>query len=472
MDGEYVEEIRTDGGDVQPGQQLRLEITGLISDGRGLARHNGRAVFVADALPGQRVTATVTTVKPRLAEARLDSLTEHAPNARPALCPHSGDCGGCTWQAMPYAEQLGWKERFVVDALQRIGRVAEPPVLPVLPAPREWNYRNKMEFAFAGSGAGSGKDLSLGLRRRGSHGIVDVSACLLQSELTMRVLACVRRSARETGVAAWNRKDGGLWRFLVIREPEAGGCLVELIVGPHPEAVRHGQALAEAVFAACPAVTGFVLSERRSAADVAYGEKIVLRQGVTELTERVGGVELQLGAGAFFQVNTAATELLYAEAARMAGAGPVRNVWDVYCGVGSIGLYLARHLPVETLTGMEQSAQAVRLARINAQNTHVPATYHKGEAARIMMSMGGDPAAVPDLAVVDPPRAGLEAEVASLLCRLRPERILYVSCDPATLARDAARLAPYRLMTVRPVDLFPQTPHVESVALFALNTAQ
>jgi 23S rRNA (uracil1939-C5)-methyltransferase len=468
------------------GQKIQLDIHAPVSDGRGLARHEGLAVFVADALPGQRVEATVLAVRARLAEARLDLVVAEAPDARPAACPHSdphgGACGGCAWQAMPYARQLAWKERFVLDALQRIGRVPEPPVLPMLPSPSEWGYRNKMEFAFAGQGA----DLSLGLRRRAAHGIVDVTGCLLQTERTMRVVEAVRRAARRGNLAAWSRESGGWWRFLVIREPAAGGCLVELIVAPHPDSVRHGLAVAETVFTDCGAdgggVGGFVLSERAASSDVAYGERTLLclrpdlerDPGAAELEEDLGGLRVKLGIGAFFQVNTPAAARLHAEAVRMAAqtAGdPVRTLWDLYCGVGSLGLYLARGLNIPVLRGVEQSGRAVRLARRNAAAPGLPAVsagYEEGDVLRRIGKLAAR--GTPDMAAVDPPRAGLGPGVAAALCRLRPGRLLYVSCDPATLARDAALLtrdsAPYRLAAVRPVDFFPQTPHVECVALF------
>jgi tRNA/tmRNA/rRNA uracil-C5-methylase (TrmA/RlmC/RlmD family) len=279
---------------------------------------------------------------------------------------------------MRYPQQLVWKQRFVGDALQRIGRVADPPVLPIVPSPLEWGYRNKMEFAFAGQG----ERLSLGLHHRATHDIVDVTGCLLQTGRTMRVVEAVRRQARRSGLAAWSRKNGGWWRFLVIREPAAGG--------------------------------------------------------------------------------------LYAAILRLAGMAPVRELWDLYCGVGAIGLYLARNLadPPAVLHGIEQSDQAVKLARINAAAIQPQAVYARGDVDRLLGKLAGIRGKAPDLAVVDPPRAGLGSGVTAALCRLRPGRILYVSCDPATLARDAARLTPYRLEAVQPVDLFPQTPHVESVSLF------
>ncbi len=438
-----------------PGRTLPLPVEGLISDGRGLARHEGRAVFVAGALPGQTVLARITAVKRRLAEAESLELLQQAPDARPAACPHAEACGGCPWQSLPYPAQLAWKQRFVTDALQRIGKIADPPVAPILASPEEWGYRNKMEFAIGLSASSDG--LEIGLRPRGSRDIVPVSACRLQSPLTMRLVAAARAAIRET--------DNDMWRYLVIREPRAGGCLVEAVAAPLPEARLCGERLATALHQACPEMSGFVLSERAGSTDVAYGERVVWRTGVTELVESLGKVRFNLGAGAFFQINTPAATLLYDAVVRLAVQGAVSTVWDVYCGVGSIGLYLALHAPVRRLVGIERSAAAVRLAKRNARALapELECAFHAGNAARL--PGGSSFRETPDLVIVDPPRAGLDAGLVSALIRLHPERILYVSCDPATLARDVERLRGYSLRSACPVDLFPQTPHVECVCL-------
>jgi 23S rRNA (uracil1939-C5)-methyltransferase len=359
---------------------------------------------------------------------------------------------------MPYARQLEWKARFVHDALSRIGRIAGLRVPPVLPSPLEWRYRNKMEFAF---GPDDRRNPAVGLRRRASRDIVSVTACLLQKERTMRILAHIRETASGRGT-------GAPWRYLVIREPAAGGCLVELISAPHPAAVREGRRIGSGLLAACPDVDGVVVSERAAATDMAYGERALCALGRRALEETIGPVRVRLGAGTFFQVNTPAAALLYAEIRRLAGRP--RRIWDVYCGVGSIGLYLAamRESGDEPphLTGVDISMRSVELARHNARSLGIAARFHQAAAGRILPSLSPGRSAPPDLVLLDPPRAGLSAEVIRTLLRLRPRRVIYVSCEPATLARDAANLAPYALTEIRPVDMFPQTPHVECAALF------
>ena len=326
-------------------------------------------------------------------------------------------------------------------------------MLPILASPGAWGYRNKMEFAFGLSEAGK----AVGLRERGSRRIVEVTGCLLQTPLTMRVLAAVRELAN----GPFREVDG---RFLVIREPQAGGCFVELIAGPGCDAGT-GERFAAALRAAVPDVSGFALSQRSASSDVAYGEKTLYADG--RLAERIGAVMLRLGHNAFFQVNTPAAELLYAEAARFAALDDLKRpvLWDVYGGVGSIGLYMAAGRDIRVV-GIEEMPGAVRCARENVR-AHGLKNYkvEQGDAKSVigrLLRLGPKP----DVVVVDPPRAGIDAKVAQQLAEAAPARLVYVSCNPATLARDVARLAPaFRLKAVRPVDLFPQTPHVETVAL-------
>ncbi len=436
------------------GQLLEFGVDALVSDGRGLGRHEGVVVLVEDALPGQRVRARVVSVRKSLAEAELEAVLTRSPDEQEPPCPHAGKCGGCSWQSLAYERQLAWKERIVRDALERVGKVQEPPVLPILGSPQAWGYRNKMEFAFGTSEDGG---RTLGLRERGSRNIVEVTGCLLQTPLTLRVLAAVRELANGPFRAL-------PLRFLVVREPGAGGCFVEVIAGPGCDAEAGGR-FAATLRAVLPEVTGFVLSERAAPSDVAYGERTLYADG--RLEEQVGPVRLDLGHNAFFQVNTSAATLLYAEAARFAaleGQNPV--LWDVYSGVGSIGLYLAHAVPGLRVVAVEEMPGAVRCARKNAKALGVKDyRVESGDAKSVLgrlLKLGPKP----DVVVVDPPRAGIDARVAQQLVEAAPQRIVYVSCNPATLARDVARLAPaFALKAARPVDLFPQTPHVETVAL-------
>lgn len=467
------------------GDRLELTLQGFAHDGRTVGRlEEGLVVFAQGGLPGRRVVVELDAVKKRLAEGRvvetLSPVPEGLGGERPAPCIHAESCGGCPWQCLPYPVQLRWKGRLVADALTRIGGLSLPddPPRPVLPSPArasdapqdqggEWGYRNKMEFAFAPDPQDDAP--RLGLRRRASREVVEVTGCLLQTPRTMTVLAALRELARNSGLPAWSgeaAREPGALRFAVIREPATAprACLVELITAPgdagtNQAALALGRALLEGPWG----VTGFVHSVRASAADVAYGEKTAASLGETGLTEtlRLGGrdVAFHLGHHAFFQVNTAATELLYNTAALLAdGPESGGGCWDVYSGVGGLALTLAPRFA--RVLGLESVAAAVALARRNAA-AYPQCRFETADAARLGEYFRRHGA--PDLLAADPPRAGLAPRAVQAILRARPARLLLVSCNPATLARDVALLNPvYALAALQPVDLFPQTPHVET----------
>lgn len=473
----------------RPRDLLELTVDGLAAGGRAVCRHEGRVVFVAGGLPGQRIRARLTTLKRRFAEAVLDAVIEPAPRQCAPFCAHFGQCGGCAWQELPYSGQLHWKERFVVDALGRIGGLRDANVLPIVASPAERGFRNKMEFAFSQDRDGQ---LRLGLRRRASRAVVDIAECHLQTPLTAAIVAAVRELARQSGLPGWDdRRRDGFWRFLVVREPELGRtaatrtpsgneptegtprrqCMVQCITGRHPGAARAVSRLAAELRARFPEVTGVVHSQRLDPEQVAYGERVLAVDGEAVLTERLGDNELLLGPDSFFQTNTAAAGLLYDEARRMAAAGPDDTVWDLYSGVGAIALHLARS--AGAVRGFELTPEAVNDARANAtRNNVLNCSFVSGDVRVSLRHERPGKGASPRIVVLDPPRAGLHEEVVAAVAAHSPERLVYVSCDPATLARDVALFAGrgYALQEARPVDLFPHSPHVECVALLTRPT--
>lgn len=463
-----------------PGHELTLHVDSLASDGRGLARSNGLVVFMERALPGQRVRARILALRKRLVEATVEEILTPSPDEQPALCPHAAACGGCLWQTLPYEHQLFWKQRIVEDALGRLGHIANPPVLPILPSPERWGYRNKMAFAF---GTREDGGLALGQRGRRSHTVIDLYECLMQTPITMQLLAVMRQFARDTRLPAYDAaRQSGFWRALVIRRNQAGRYLAECIVAPHPNgrqaAVRLGRQLADTLMNASPAVSGVVLSRRSAPADLAQGEETLLLAGDGTLSENMQrpadvfgstpSLELHFDCHSFFQVNTSAAERLYGEAARLLAPDRTDCLLDLYCGVGGIGLFLA---PLANrVFGVEVTPQAIKLAIANARRAGLAhCRFESGDAAKAFASLGRQQQ-TETAVVVDPPRAGLASQVCEGILRLRPRRLVYISCNPATLARDAQRLAThYVLKSAQPVDLFPQTQHVECASLFTLR---
>ena len=468
---------------LRPGQELTLRVESLASDGRGVARNDGLVIFMERALPGQLVRARILTLRKRLAEACVENVLEPSLDERPASCPHADACGGCPWQTLPYERQLFWKQRIVEDALTRLGHIANPPVLPILPSPEIWAYRNKMAFAF---GTGPQGELTLGQRGRRSHAVVELSNCLMQTPVTMQLLEAMRQFARKTRLPAYDSASrNGFWRAFVVRRNRDEHYLAECLVAPHPDgkqaSVRLGHALADALTTACPELTGFVLSRRTAPADIAQGEETVFQTGDSTLRETLHrpsdvfgpapSLELRFDHRSFFQVNTLAAERLYGEAARQLTAVRAACLLDLYCGVGGIGLFLA---PLaDRVLGVETTPQAVTLAVENARHAgFAHCRFEAGDAATAFASLDLRKQQLETVVVVDPPRAGLSSQVCAGILRLRPRRLAYISCNPATLARDAQRLASqYVLRSARPVDLFPQTQHVECASLFMLRAA-
>ena len=477
---------------------LELDLHGLSPDGRTVGRSSdGMTVFVRGGLPGEHVLVRLTGIKKRMAEAELITILRRSPEERPAPCPHAEECGGCPWQCLPYCGQLAWKKKLVQDALLRIGRLHLPDeiVRPVLSCGEnaEWSYRNKMEFAF---GRGEHGETLLGLRSRASRSVTEVTSCRLQTARTMAVLATVRelcgkynlhaavpehspqkRAPRGIAFSSAVRQNDIL-RFLVIREPRDGGCLVELITLPSPQESSTLKKLGQDLLNAPLGVTGFVHSTRTNPADVAYGEQTLLFMGETELSEtlRLQGrdVTFTLDHNSFFQVNSRAAELLYNAAADLAvqlfpsqeGLSG-RECWDIYCGVGGLALTMAPHF--SRVFGLESVPQAVELASRNAGQSDASTTFRFecGDAAHLERSFRRQ--GIPDLLVTDPPRAGMDGKTVRAILDHRPPRLVLVSCNPATLARDLALLSSsYRIRAVQPVDLFPQTPHVETVVSLEL----
>jgi 23S rRNA (uracil1939-C5)-methyltransferase len=451
----------------KPGDILDLDVTALAYGGRGIARHDDFVVFVRGALPGDRVRAQITKRRPRHAEARAVELLRPSAERVPPRCRHAAECGGCGWQALAYERQLEVKQSQVVEALIRLGGLDDFVLEPILGMEDPWRYRNKMEFSF-------GLDQSrlvLGLHRKGSwREIVEIDDCLLASERMNAARAAVAEASRELGLEAYDRgrDGGGLLRHLVIREGRAGGDLLMNLYVHHrfPEE----QALAEAVAARC-APTSFGVTVNATPADAAVGDGPHMLFGPPSLRERLAGIDLRVPATAFLQTNTAMTDRLYETAAEFAALAPDQRAVDLYCGIGSFSLRLAAD--AAHVTGIELQPEAVEAARANADlNGAAHAAFFAGDVRRLLKQPSAvelDPdGAPPAVVAVDPPRAGLARKALQRAAALGAPRFVYISCNPTTLAGNGAELAElgYRLTRVQPVDMFPHTHHVETVALF------
>lgn len=451
------------------GQELELTVDSLAAGGRGVARHEGVVVFVDRALPGDRVRARIQRVKRRHGEAIAYERLAGGPDRVEAPCPHFGVCGGCRWQDLRYERQLDHKQQQVLDALQRIAGVAEPPLEPIVPAVREYAYRNKLEYAWTTTEDG----VALGFHRAGRwEEIVPLDVCLLTGDRGNAVREAFVAWARAQGLAAFDQRAlTGYLRHLVVREGVRTGellCILVTAAGDVPGVDELEALLAERA----PGVVGVLHAVNEGVAEVASGIPTRPLLGRAWFEEEIGGLRLRVSAGSFLQTNTEMADVLYRDAIEQAGLTGGETVWDLYCGTGSIGLALAG--AARRVIGVEIVEEAIERARENALANGVGNVQFvcadAGKAPRDLVAEG---VPAPDVVVLDPPRAGMTPKAARRVAELGARRIVYVSCNPTTLAGNAPILAEggYELTRVRPFDLFPHTPHVECVARFD-RTAQ
>jgi 23S rRNA (uracil1939-C5)-methyltransferase len=428
---------------------LEVEIDSLAFGGRGVARADGLVVFVAGGLPGDRVRAEVTKSKRKFAEARVVELLTPSPDRVPDRCVHGGEpCPGAPWQGLPYERQLSHKQEQVGDALRRLCGLDGFELEPIEPAVETWRYRNKLEYSF---GTEEGGEAILGFHERGRWDlIVDVEDCMLASERGNAARNEVREWARFESIAPYDRRaKEGVLRNLVVREGRRTGQVQTRLVTspahfPKPPVDLH--TAIEGPSGGTDGPTG-VLGEER-------------------LREELCGLKLEMTHGAFFQTNTEMAERLYGVVAELAGLSGSERVFDLYCGIGTIGLTMAGR--AGEVWGLEIVPEAIADAEANAERNEIANARFRAANARPGMRPLLEEAGKPDVVVIDPPRAGLSQKVVRRVIECEAPRIVYVSCNPTTLAPNAAQLveAGYRLSRVRPVDMFPQTPHIECVALF------
>jgi 23S rRNA (uracil1939-C5)-methyltransferase len=440
------------------GEELDLHVDSLAHGGAGVARLNGYVVFVQGAVPGDRVRAVVGKSKRDYAEARAVELLEPSAERVEARAPHPG----APWQVLPYERQLAEKELQVRDALGRIGRFEAPPVEPIVPAVEQWRYRNKLEYSFGHDESGQ---LVLGFHRPGRwNDIDDVTSDVLASERIDAVRERVKAWCRREGLGAYDRgAQTGLLRNLVVREGRRSGQVqARLVTSQGGVRIEELAAVAE--------VDGFLWTQTAGVAETTRDGKTKKISGSKVIEEELRAPEgdtlrFRISAEAFFQTNTEMAEVLYASAADLAGLTGRERVYDLFCGIGTISLVLAGSAgEVWGIEVIEPAiADAIKNARLNAVDN---VRFFAGDVRTAMRPLIEE-AGKPDVVVVDPPRAGLSQKIVRRILEAEPKRIVYVSCNPTTLAPNARQIvdAGYELRTVRPVDMFPQTAHVECVAL-------
>jgi 23S rRNA (uracil1939-C5)-methyltransferase len=429
------------------GEQLEVEIESLAFGGRGVARADGLVVFVAGALPGDRVRAEITKAKKRFAEARTVELLEPGADRIADRCVHDGEpCPGAPWQGLSYERQLAQKTEQVDEALRRIGGLDGFELEEIEPAIEQWRYRNKLEYSF---GERDGEPI-LGFHARGRWDlIVDVEDCQLASERGNAARNAVREWARLESVPPYDARERiGVLRNLVVREGWRTGQIQTRLI------------TSAARFPKPPVDLHTVIEGDSGGTDGPTGAL-----GEERLREELFDLRLEMSHGAFFQTNTEMAERLYGVAAEFAGLSGSERVFDLYCGIGTIGLTMAKR--AGEVWGLEIVPEAIADAERNAEQNKIENAHFMAGSARTGVRPLIEKAGKPDVVVIDPPRAGLSQKIVRRVIECEAKRIVYVSCNPTTLAPNAAQLveAGYALRRVKPVDMFPQTPHIECVAL-------
>ncbi|MBE6957033.1 MAG: 23S rRNA (uracil(1939)-C(5))-methyltransferase RlmD [Ruminococcaceae bacterium] len=436
-----------------------LDITGYTSDGMGVARLEGLVVFVPRTIRGERWQVQLLKVNKNVAWGRGVELLTPSPARMDSDCPHFGPCGGCQFRHMDYAEELDAKRRQVEDALRRIGG-AEVTVDVIHGAADTCRYRNKVQFPVAG-GVG---EVRLGLFRSRSHQVLDVPDCLLQSEGANRLGRTLKEWMEQKSIAPYDETTGqGLVRHLFVRSNRAGQHLACVVVNGKKLPDEGG--MVAALRSAEPGLAGVVLNVNREDTNVVLGSQYRTLWGEDRLEQTLCGKKFRLSVPSFFQINPNQTEVLYSRAVDFAQLTGTETVLDLYCGIGTISLALADR--AGRVIGAEIVPEAIADAKENAARNGVTnAEFFCGDAGEIAQKLAAD-GVRPDVICVDPPRKGLAPGVTDVLADMDPKRIVYVSCDPATLARDVKRLAQrgYGLVRAEAVDLFPRTHHIESVVL-------
>jgi 23S rRNA (uracil1939-C5)-methyltransferase len=455
---------------VKKGQQIETEISGIAFGGKGLVRINGMAVFVDQTVPGDTALIRINRKKKNYAEARVVELIEASSDRIKPPCVYSGFCGGCKWQFLEYEIQLRYKREHVHESLQHIGQLKDVQVHATIPSPLIFGYRNKMEFSCTDrrwltpdelQQPEIDKGFGIGLHVPGTFfKVFDTKRCLLQPDLGNHILDDVRKFIQSSELPVYGlRSHRGFWRFLMLRHSVAyDQWMVNLITAS--DAHQALQPLANLLMEKYPQVTAVINNITSRKAAVAIGEFELQLAGNPTIADKIGSYEFEISANSFFQTNTPGAAKLYETVKKYAELGGSETVIDLYSGTGTIPILLSE--VAGEVIGLEMIPSAVVDAENNCRHNQIEnCRFVPGDIRETLPTISDRP----DVLIIDPPRAGMHKDVAKQVLAMLPERIVYVSCNPATLARDLVLLKEaYQVKEVQPVDLFPHTYHIESVA--------
>jgi 23S rRNA (uracil1939-C5)-methyltransferase len=460
----------------------QLEVVDVSTEGKAIAKNEGLVVFIEGAVPGDVVDAMVYRKKNSFAEARTEKIVSPSPLRVKPVCEHFGTCGGCKWQNLSYAAQLEFKQKYVYDAMTRIGKLEFSEIQPILGNKDPYFYRNKLEFSFSdkkwltteqmNSGDVFEDRNALGFHIPGMFDkILDINNCYLQAEPSNSIRNAVKQYAQEHGLSFFNiRNKAGLLRTLMIRTSSTGEIMVIVMVFEWQE--KEVFALLDFLKNTFPQITSLQYTHNPKGNDTLQGLDIKTWYGRDHIIEEMEGLRFKISPRSFYQTNSQQAYELYKITRDLAGLRGDEIVYDLYTGTGTIANFVARQ--AKKVIGIEYIEDAIHDARENSKSNGISNTvFYAGDMKDVLNDSFIAQHGRPDVIITDPPRAGMHEDVIQVILNAAPEKIVYVSCNPGTQARDLALMQKaYQIEVIKPVDMFPQTAHVENVVLLKRRAHQ
>jgi 23S rRNA (uracil1939-C5)-methyltransferase len=452
-----------------------VTITDIGAEGKAIARVNDMVVFTTHVIPGDVVDLQVTKKRTKYLEAIVKRVIRESPDRVPSFCEHFEVCGGCKWQFLPYEKQLYYKQKQVSDQLRRIGRIELPEIKPILGSARTTFYRNKLEFGFSNKRwltseeiGTEGDDMNknaLGFHVPGLFDkIININKCWLQEEPSNEIRNFIKNYADENSLEFFDRKiQSGLLRNIIVRTSTTGDVM--LIVCFFSEQKENREKLLSAIAAEFPQITSLMYVINGKGNDTIHDQEVIVYKGNDHILEEMEGLKFKIGPKSFYQTNSEQAYELYKVTREFAGLKGGEVVYDLYTGTGTIANFIARG--VQKVIGVEYVPEAIEDAHVNSELNGISNTsFFAGDMKKILTSEFISKNGKPDVIITDPPRAGMDEDVVKTILEAAPEKVVYVSCNPATQARDLALMdEQYKVTRIQPVDMFPHTHHVENVVL-------
>ena len=455
-----------DSKDIKKNSYFEMTIEDLSSKGEGVGKINEFTIFVKGALPEDKIEVKIVKVKKNYGYGKLIRIIKASPMRVTPVCPYTKRCGGCQIQHMDYQAQLEYKRKKVIDSLERIGKLTNIKVHPTIGMENPFHYRNKAQFPV---GYKDGNVL-IGLYSPGSHEVIDISSCHLQPQISIKILSIIKNFIKDNKIPVYNEEEHkGLIRHILIRTAFFTKEIMVCIIINGKKLPQKEKLIKE--LNKISDIKSIVLNHNTKKTNVVLGEEITTLWGQDYISDYIGEVKFEISPLSFFQVNPIQTQVLYEKALEYADLTGEETVWDAYCGIGTISLFLAKK--AKKVYGVEVVEAAIEDAKRNAKINNIDnVEFFVGKAEEIIPKAYKEKGIKADVIVVDPPRKGCDETLLETMAEMNPEKIVYVSCDPGTLARDLKILSEkgYKIEEVQPVDMFGHTMHVESIALIQKET--